>query len=39
MRNLEDLDVDLIESVGDEPVDCEGFVQPQPHVLASNDWF
>jgi hypothetical protein len=27
MRNLEDLDVDLIKSVGDEPVDCESFVR------------
>jgi hypothetical protein len=27
MRNLEDLDVDLIDSVGEEPVDCESFVR------------
>jgi hypothetical protein len=27
MKNLEDLEVDLIESVGGEPVDCESFVR------------
>jgi hypothetical protein len=27
MRKLEDLDVDLIECDGEEPVDCEGFVR------------